>query len=115
MTNPLLVKLGKNQQGQRAEKRAAKRLGGRQQPGSGSQQHSKGDIKLKEFLIESKATVAESLSVKLAWLKKIAEEAIAINREPALLIQFVDGQGRLVSEGGWVMVKESTFKELTWR
>jgi hypothetical protein len=111
MTNPLLVKLDKNQHGQRAEKRAAARLGGRQQPGSGNQDHSKADIKLPDFLIESKATLAASLSIKLEWLATVSTQAAAINREPALLIQFVDGQGRSLGGGAWVMVPERVFKE----
>lgn len=111
MTNPLLTKLEKNQHGQRAEKRAAGRLGGRLQAGSGNQDHSKADIKLPEFLVESKATVRASLAVQAHWLKTIAAQAAAINREPVLLIQFVDDQGRVTSEGSWVMIPERVFKE----
>lgn len=111
--NPLLQKLGRNDHGQRAEKRAAKRMGGRQQPGSGSQQHSKGDIKLERFLVESKSTIHESLGLKLEWFRKISKEAIDINREPALAIQFVDGAGRTIPDGDWVAVPARVFKELT--
>lgn len=111
--NPLLAKLGRNDHGQQAEKRASKRLGGRQQPGSGSKQHSKGDIKMTTFLVESKSTVNESLGIKLEWLRKISKEAIDITREPALVIQFVDGAGRTVADGAWVAVPERVFRELT--
>jgi len=111
--NPLLKKLGESDHGRKAEKRTAKRLSGNTQPGSGCRDHSKGDIKLGAFLLENKSTVSESLSVKLAWLKKIADEAVAINREPALSIQFVDSQGRPVPEGSWVAIPERVFRELT--
>lgn len=110
--NPLIAKLSRNNHGQRAEKRTSKRLDGRAQPGSGSQQHSKGDIKLPDFLIENKSTINESLGIKLSWLRKIAGEALAINREPALALQFVDGKGVPVSEGAWVAIPERLFQEL---
>lgn len=111
--NPLIRKLERRDHGQRAEKRTAKRLGGRTQPGSGSQQHSKGDIKLPDFLIENKCTVNESLGIKHAWLRKISLEAIGVNREPALSIQFVDGKGVPITDGAWVAIPERLFKELT--
>lgn len=110
--NPLLRRLSKGDHGERAEKKAAKRLGGRQTPGSGSQQHSKGDVVLPTFLVENKATLHESMSVKLEWLKKISLEAIGRSREPALAIQFVDGQGKPVVDGSWVMIPERVFREL---
>lgn len=111
--NPLLNKLSRNDHGQRAEKRTAQRLGGRMQPGSGSQQHSKGDIKLPDFLIENKSTIHASMGLQHAWFRKIAAEAIAINREPALSFQFVDGAGRPLVDGKWVAIPERLFKELT--
>ena len=110
--NPLLKRLGRRDHGTRAEIQASKRLGGRLQHGSGNHSHSKGDILTAGFLIESKSTVAESLSVKVDWLRKIAKEAADVSKEPALILQFVDGNGKVLREGGWVMVPERVFKEL---
>ena len=88
----LLKRLEKSRHGQKAEVRASKRLGGRLQPGSGC--------------------ISESLSLKLEWLRKISKEAADITKEPALTIQFVDGSGRPVLDGAWVMVPERVFKEI---
>lgn len=108
-----LARLSRGDHGQKAEKRAAKRIGGRLQPGSGCSPNNKGDIKTGSFLLESKATIHDSLSVKLGWLRKISDEAISLSREPALVIQFVTHDGKIVPDGGWVMIPERVFKELT--
>lgn len=108
-----LERLARNDHGQKAEKRATKRLGGRQQPGSGCSPNNKGDIKLDHFLVENKSTIHESLGLKLAWLRKISDEAIALSREPAVAIQFVDGQGVSIPDGRWVAIPERVFRELT--
>lgn len=110
--NPLLKRLGRNDHGQQAEKRAAKRLGGRQTPGSGSRDHSKGDIVLPTFLVENKTTVGESLGLKAEWLRKIAREALSRNREPALAFQFVNAQGKPAEDGAWVAIPERLFREV---
>ena len=112
MDNPLLRRLSKGDHGQRAEKKAAKRLGGRQTPGSGSKDHSKGDIVLTQFLVENKTTNGESLSVKLSWLRKISAEAIGRTKEPALAFQFVNGQGQPSADGAWVAIPERLFREV---
>jgi len=111
--NPLMRRLNRNDHGQRSEKRAAARMGGRLQPGSGSKDHSKGDFKLPAFLVENKATTSLSMSVKLDWLRKISGEAAGFTKEPALAIQFVDGQGKPVADGAWVAIPERVFRELT--
>lgn len=108
-----LERLARGDHGQRAEKKAGKRIGGRLQPGSGCSPNNKGDIKTDSFLIESKATIHNSLSVKLEWLRKISDEAIGLTREPALIVQFVDAGGGIVTDGAWVMIPERVFKELT--
>lgn len=113
--NPLLKRLARGDHGERAEKRTAKRLGGRTTPASGSQQHSKGDINLPDFLVENKATSGGSFSVKLDWLQKISHEATGVNKVAALAFQFVDGRGVPVRDGKWVAVPEYVFQELTGR
>jgi hypothetical protein len=110
--SPYLKRMAKPRHGQSAEKRAAKRLGARQTPASGAMEGAKGDLRKDGFLIESKATTAASLSVKLAWLAKIAKEAEDAGRVPALAIQFVDAHGGALRLGSWVMIRESTFMEL---
>ncbi len=109
----VLKRLEKRDHGTKAEKHAAKRLGGRVQPGSGNQDHSKADIKLPTFLVEAKSTIYASMVVKHDWLLKVSKEALDISREPALIVQFVDTRGLPVPEGSWVMVPERVFKELT--
>lgn len=110
--NPVINRLERKQHGQKAEKHAGKRLGGRLQPGSGSQDHSKGDIKGLNFLVESKSTIKDSISVKAEWLKKISQEAIETSKEAAVIIQFVDGTGRVIPGFSWVAIEERVFREL---
>ncbi len=63
-------------------------------------------------LIESKSTIHKSLSVKHAWLRKIAAEASAQNLRAGLAIQFVDRTGRPVQDGSWIMLQEQTFRAM---
>lgn len=99
--------------GRRAEKKFATRVRGDQQPGSGAMDGAKGDVRVGEFLVESKATISDSMSLKYPWLKKIAKEALDVTKEPALVIQFVLPDGSIKEDGAWVMVPERVFKELT--
>jgi hypothetical protein len=60
----------------RQERDIAEEWGGRTQPGSGNQAGAKGDVRKKgELRIEAKLTQAESYSLKLDDLYKIAGEA----------------------------------------
>lgn len=93
------------------EKRIAKELDGRTQPGSGAFENFKGDVKTDDFLIEAKRTDKKSLSVKGEWLTKIDREAIAEGKKPALVIELGGMQG--FTEKEWVAVPMSVFKELT--
>lgn len=110
--NPYIKRMAKPQHGQLAEKRAARRLGGRQTPASGALSGAKGDIRKGQFLIESKATKHNSLVVQLEWLDKISKEALDAGQTPALLIQFVDAVGNPWRGSGWVLIPERTFAEL---
>ena len=103
----------RRRKGLAAEANLSRRLGLRQVRGSGSQQGWKGDVIGDLFLIESKSTSNRSLGVKLAWLDKISKEALGRSRTPALAVQFVDEEGQAVRGGSWIMVPETTFKELT--
>ena len=103
---------GTHRHGQRAEKKAAKRLGGQARAGSGAIDGFKGDITLRDWLVENKTTVHRSISLKLEWLEKISREAATENRTPAVAIQFVDKTGTSVRGGRWVLLPEDEYKEL---
>jgi hypothetical protein len=109
--NPLMVRLARKNDGRRAEKHTAKRVGGRQTVASGAV-GDKADIDTVHFLIENKCTIAESMSVKVEWLRKLALEAASVGKEPALAIQFVDGSGRAVKDGCWVLLPERLLREI---
>lgn len=89
----------------RQERRVADALGGRRVPGSGSglaatggfgaigrKAGRKGDVEAGPLLVEAKATRRASLSVRFAWVEKIAAEAAAAGRVPALALTF-EGRG----------------------
>jgi hypothetical protein len=81
-------------------------------PGSGAVDGAKGDIELVEFLIENKTTEHRSFSLKYNWLRKISKEALAVNKEPVLAIQFVDRDGEPIAhDAKWVMIPERVFME----
>ena len=101
------------------EKRVAKVLGGKRQPGSGSSPYAKGDViqksteghSLDKFLIECKQTKHKSLSIKGEWLTKISREALAAGKEPALQFEIKGNEDTFV-EGDWIAVPLSVFKRL---
>ena len=97
--------------GRRSEARLAQRLQGRLQPASGAMAGAKGDVSLPEVLLEAKSTTAGLLPVRHAWLAKIAKEARAAGKIPALGITFTTGDGRPVPDGAWVAVPEWLFNE----
>ena len=97
--------------GRKVERNLAKGLGGRLTPASGAS-HSKGDLKVGAFLVESKATEQRSISMKLDWLQKIQAEATAVGREAALAVSFTTSTGTPVEHGEWVAIPLRLFKEL---
>lgn len=75
---------------QKQEQDIAEELGGRTQPGSGSQRGAKGDVRKKgELRVEAKFTTAESFSLKLDELYKIAGECGA-GEKAVLVIDYLD-------------------------
>lgn len=112
MNNPFLERGKHKQHGQRAEKKAAKRLKGQLTPASGALDGAKGDFHLKEFLVENKATEKKSMGLELQWLAKIAQEAVDHGKYPALSMQFVTLDGQPKQDGAWVAIPEYVFKEL---
>lgn len=114
--NPLFDRgnpLDKGAHGRKAEKATAKRLGGKQQPGSGALDGAKGDITFASFLIENKAVDAESIRIPLQWLLKVYGEALAGQRIPALAFQFTTQAGVSDARSRWVCIPEHVFKDLT--
>lgn len=101
------------QHGQKAEKRLSKRLDARLTKGSGaSHRGDKADMTRGEFRIESKATEKDTYRISYETLCKVAQEAAEQGEVPALAIQFVRADGTVRTTGGWVLVREGTFKEL---
>ena len=104
----------KTSHGRAAEAKLGKRLA-RLTPGSGALPGAKGDLEYStgsglDFLIESKSTVSDSLSLQRSWLTKISLEALDAAKYPALSAQFVTPIGDLRT--GWVCVPEYVFKML---
>ena len=99
------------QHGFKAEKKASKRLGGRETFASGALEFDKGDIVVDDFRIECKSTIKDSISIKRGWLKKITAEAQDHLNTPALMIQYVTEDGQAREDGSWVLIREREFLE----
>lgn len=98
--------------GNYSERRVAKALGMRTTPGSGALDGAKSDAYSREFRMESKSTIHESIALKRSWLTKIHNEARSTGREPALSISFVYPDGSEKNYGDWVLIPRSTFEDL---
>lgn len=105
--------------GRKAEKKAAVRLRGKLTPGSGALDGAKGDILVErdslDFLVENKATLKDSFSLRLGHLHKIYQEALEQSKTPALAFQFVYPDGGSTKRDRWVAIPEHIFEELTER
>jgi hypothetical protein len=69
------------------EKKLAKKMNGRVQPGSGSQWHSKSDVRASRFLVECKQTKGNSYILKEADVIKAKRAAVKDGREWAMHIE----------------------------
>jgi hypothetical protein len=98
--------------GRKSEKSLAHRLGGTQTLASGAMYGDKGDIRLPDFLVESKSTQKDSLAIQLSWLVKISHEALNSHKHPALAINFTNDHGCSQVSGRWVAIPESLFTHL---
>lgn len=87
----------------------ARRLSGDLTPASGARD-SKGDMKLGDFLVESKATGQKTMRLEHGWLLKITNEATQIGKKPLLILQFTNDEGKPVG-GSWVCMREVEFHE----
>lgn len=92
----------------RQEKSIAKKFGGKQVSNSGATSFNKGDVDLKDFLIEAKTCVNEksSFAIKRDWLEKINKERFSKRKRfCALAFQFEpDGEN-------YFIIDERTFKQ----
>lgn len=112
--NPYLKRLNRNKigkAGRASEKRLAKKLGGKQTPGSGNMEGAKGDIRAGEFLIEAKSTMHATYPISWGTLCKIQAEATRVGKSPALTVSFVTGDGRPLKYGDWAMIPLRDFEE----
>lgn len=110
-----LAGLKRTNNGFKSEARVIKDMGMKGTAGSGNQSGNKSDGHDKEYRIECKSTVAESISVKLDWLRKISHEALETGRTPLLVVSFVYEQGKAKQDGDWVLMRRSDWEELTDR
>lgn len=113
--NPFLNRIkkqGVGHNGRVAETKLAKRIGAKLTPASGAMTGAKGDMKRGNFLIESKATQNESMSLKRDWLLKINIEALETGKLPALAVIFTNESGKSEPRDRWIMLKETDFIEL---
>jgi hypothetical protein len=91
--------------GRRAERAAAKALDMDLTPASGAS-GIKGDLRDRMFRAEVKSTEKDSISVKLADLYKISDEAFGADVYPALVVCYTQKDGKIRERGRWVMVPD---------
>lgn len=92
--------------GNRVPRSGAYRSSSAQATGSGYG----GDVELDDFIFELKQTKKKSISIKKDWLKRMSVGARPKGKMPGIQIQFsgIDA----TCDDRWVMIEESTFKEL---
>lgn len=101
---------------QKKERNDKKSFGGAQTKRSGGLWFDPGDVKTKDFLIDSKTTKAKSFSITKKMWAKIRKEALNNNRKPCLSIGFLNEENPLDPPTPEVVVLdkndfESWFKE----
>lgn len=108
-------KMGKDEKSLKArvndhEKELAKKLGGRAQPASGAMEAHKGDVKLKNFLLDSKETSTNSLIISARDLTKITIEADGEALIPGLILT-IDTVPDTVSKE-WIAIPIEVFGKM---
>lgn len=108
----------------KTERRLAQRLGGKRLARSGGALWSRndksatssgiitdnGDLGTKDFHLESKRTVKDSLSLQKDWLKKVSEGARRVFKDPGVVITFDNGDRKPPED--WVLVPMEVFEKL---
>lgn len=113
MNNRVLDRLNKKQcHGTLAERKGARRMGARATLASGALDFDKGDYEMDSLLVDSKATVHKSISLKQEWLEKIRKEAQGKQKVGAVHIQFTDDKGNVVRNGSYFVVPEAFLRGL---
>jgi hypothetical protein len=118
MSNPYLDRLaaaGTNAHGKKSERRVAKTMGARLHANSGATRAAKSDASLLQFRLEMKSTITQAMVLEMAWLVKIAQEALDHGQSPAVALSFVDAHGkpRMKHYAEWVVLPMAAFQELT--
>jgi hypothetical protein len=80
----------------------ARIYGGTRSPSSGGAAHDYGDVRCPGLLIECKVTMQEKRPKILKEFEKIAAEAWAEGREPALALRYFAPESILADTDGWV-------------
>jgi hypothetical protein len=94
------------------ERRIARQLGGRVQPGSGSGSVHKSDVKVEDrFLIEAKQTVTGSFRVTPALVELTNDRAREVGLDPVLSVEFTALTDPLAPRE-WVMIPYRVFMGL---
>lgn len=88
----------------------AHRLEGKVQPKSGAGPFHKGDVKLDDFLLDSKETEAQRITLHAADFVKITREARGEHLTPAIAI-IIHRMNPTVSKS-WIAIPEEEFKAL---
>jgi len=93
----------------------ANSLGGKVQPGSGSSQYAKGDVKSpfsgeSILLTECKTTAKKSIRIQNLFLEKISKEAFAEQGVPGFSFQVNTSDS--MCERTWVAVPLSVYKRM---
>lgn len=80
------------------EREVAARLGGRPTAASGAKD-VKGDVRIKGVArVECKTTRHKSFAVTLAMVGKLEESALLAGEVPAIVVEFIDADGRRLAE-----------------
>lgn len=94
-----------------SEQKIVKKLGMNGTLASGACEGSKSDGFDKEFRIECKSTLHNSMSLEYAWLRKIKHEALTTTKEPVLSVSFTTGNGEPRPDGEWFIITRDLFEE----
>lgn len=87
------------------EKRLAKEIGAKRTPQSGAQDTSPTDMRVGNYIIESKATKGKSINVKEEWLSALKQSPMHMGKIPTLILEF-PGCRR------YVVMDEADFKNI---
>jgi hypothetical protein len=116
--NPFLKRLaeqGTTGHGFKSEKRVVTKLGARPQPASGAMAGAKSDAIKGNFRLEMKSTTNQTMRLESGWLVKISQEAREHGQVPALVISFVNGEGKPImrQDAEWVLVPLTVFEDMS--